>query len=98
MGSATAIEALNFNVDFSYLTVYFSPGIVETMTPTRRRETVIAVRDTELAKLPAGLIDLIRMRFPSVLQRLVRLMGEQIQVRYREYIFCILYLYFYSWE
>jgi len=46
---------------------------------TPRTTTVIAVRDTEVAKLPAGLIDFIKLRFPKVLLTLIRLLGEKLQ-------------------
>eukprot|EP00095_Tigriopus_kingsejongensis_P010722 snap_masked-scaffold753_size102382-processed-gene-0.9 protein:Tk10722 transcript:snap_masked-scaffold753_size102382-processed-gene-0.9-mRNA-1 annotation:"neuropathy target esterase sws isoform x1" len=54
-------------------------GIVETLMKTPRSTTVIAVRDTEVAKLPSGLIDYIKMRFPIVLMRLIKLLGEKLQ-------------------
>ena len=54
-------------------------GIVETLMKTRRSTTVLAVRDTEVAKLPAGLIDFIKMKFPTVLMRLIKLLGEKLQ-------------------
>ena len=93
-------------------------GIVETLMKKPRSETVIAVRDTEVAKLPSGklnsifvmrklknifscrklpvmsvlgiifiqvfsffsgLIDLIKMRFPNILMRLIKLLGEKLQ-------------------
>ena len=37
-------------------------GIVETLLNTSRKTTVIAVRDSEVAKIPAGLIDAIKTR------------------------------------
>ena len=54
-------------------------GIVETLMRTPRSTTVLAVRDTEVAKLPAGLIDFIKMRFPKVLMTLIRLLGQKLQ-------------------
>ena len=54
-------------------------GIVETLMNTPRSTTVLAVRDTEVAKLPAGLLDFIKMRFPQVLMRLIKLLGEKLQ-------------------
>ncbi len=54
-------------------------GIVETLMRTPRSTTVLAVRDTEVAKLPAGLIDFIKLRFPKVLMILIRLLGEKLQ-------------------
>lgn len=54
-------------------------GIVETLLKTRRKTTVMAVRDTEVAKIPAGLIDAIKTRYPVVLLRLLKLLGEKLQ-------------------
>ncbi len=42
-------------------------GIVETLMRTPRSTTVLAIRDSEVAKLPAGLIDFIKIKFPKVL-------------------------------
>ena len=41
-------------------------GIVETLLNTSRKTTVIAVRDSEVAKIPAGLIDAIKTRYNVV--------------------------------
>jgi len=54
-------------------------GIVETLLNTSRKTTVIAVRDSEVAKIPAGLIDAIKTRYPVVLLRLLKLLGEKLQ-------------------
>ncbi len=54
-------------------------GIVETLMKTPHATTVIAVRDTEVAKLPAGLIDFIKLRFPKVLMTLIKLLGRKLQ-------------------
>uniref|UniRef100_A0A0A9XBN8 Neuropathy target esterase sws n=1 Tax=Lygus hesperus TaxID=30085 RepID=A0A0A9XBN8_LYGHE len=53
-------------------------GIVEMVTQTPRSTTVIAVRDSELAKLPEGLFNAIKMRFPVVVTRLINLLGHRI--------------------
>ncbi len=45
-------------------------GIIETLTGARRATTLIAVRDTEIAKLPAGLINSIKLKYPVVVSRL----------------------------
>ena len=47
-------------------------GIVETLMRTPRSTTVLAVRDTEVAKLPAGLIDFIKLKFPKVRSSIVQ--------------------------
>lgn len=54
-------------------------GIVETLLNTSRKTTVIAVRDSEVAKIPAGLIDAMKTRYPVVLLRLLKLLGEKLQ-------------------
>lgn len=51
-------------------------GIIETLTGTQRSTTLLAVRDTEVAKLPAGLINCIKLRFPVVVSRLMSLLGN----------------------
>ncbi|GJQ73889.1 putative phospholipase B [Trypoxylus dichotomus] len=53
-------------------------GIVEMVTHTKRSTTVIAVRDSELAKLPEGLFNAIKLRFPIVVTRLINLLGHRI--------------------
>ena len=53
-------------------------GIVEVLTRTPRSTTVIAVRDTELAKLPSGLLEIIKVRHPSVVTQLIHLLGHRI--------------------
>ena len=59
-------------------------GIVETLLNTTRKTTVIAVRDSEVAKIPSGLIDAIKMRYPVVLLRLLKLLGEKLQQSWEE--------------
>ncbi|XP_077298404.1 patatin like phospholipase domain containing sws isoform X3 [Arctopsyche grandis] len=53
-------------------------GIVEMVTQTKRSTTVMAVRDSELAKLPEGLFNAIKLRFPVVVTRLINLLGHRI--------------------
>ncbi|KAJ8931428.1 hypothetical protein NQ314_015667 [Rhamnusium bicolor] len=53
-------------------------GVVEMVTQTKRSTTVIAVRDSELAKLPEGLFNAIKLRFPIVVTRLINLLGHRI--------------------
>lgn len=53
-------------------------GIVELLTLSKRSTTVMAVRDSELAKLPAGLLDVIKIKFPVVVSRLIHLLGHRI--------------------
>jgi lysophospholipid hydrolase len=38
----------------------------------------MAVRDTELAKLPEGLFNAIKLRYPVVVTRLINLLGHRI--------------------
>ncbi|XP_066222663.1 patatin-like phospholipase domain-containing protein 7 isoform X1 [Saccopteryx leptura] len=53
-------------------------GVVETLTCQPRATTVHAVRDSELAKLPAGALTSIKRRYPQVVTRLIHLLGEKI--------------------
>ena len=48
------------------------------VTQTKRSTTVMAVRDSELAKLPEGLFNAIKLRFPIVVTRLIHLLGHRI--------------------
>ena len=50
-------------------------GIIETLTGAQRSTTLLAVRDTEVAKLPAGLINCIKLKYPVVVSRLINLLG-----------------------
>jgi hypothetical protein len=51
---------------------------VEMVTQTPRSTTVMAVRDSELAKLPEGLFNAIKLRYPVVVTRLINLLGHRI--------------------
>lgn len=53
-------------------------GVVELVTQTLRSTSVIAVRDTELAIMPEGLLDTIKIKFPVVVTRLIHLLGHGI--------------------
>lgn len=53
-------------------------GLVELLTQTLRSTSVIAVRDTELAVMPEGLLNTIKIKFPVVVTRLVHLLGHRI--------------------
>ncbi|XP_059170135.1 patatin-like phospholipase domain-containing protein 7 isoform X2 [Physella acuta] len=53
-------------------------GIVEVLTQHERATTVLAIRDTELAKIPAELLNLIKLRYPQVVARLIHLLGSSI--------------------
>lgn len=53
----------------------------------------MAVRDSELAKLPEGLFNAIKKRFPGVVSTLINLLGHRILGNLKEKNF-ILYFYF----
>ncbi|WAR19929.1 PLPL7-like protein [Mya arenaria] len=53
-------------------------GIVEVLTQQERVTTGIAVRDTELAKLPSELLNVIKRKYPQVVTRLIHLLGTRI--------------------
>ncbi|XP_033734724.1 neuropathy target esterase-like isoform X5 [Pecten maximus] len=53
-------------------------GIVEVLTDTERTTTMMAIRDTECAKLPAELLNLIKRKYPHIVTRLIHLLGQRI--------------------
>uniref|UniRef100_A0A6A7FP55 Neuropathy target esterase sws n=2 Tax=Hirondellea gigas TaxID=1518452 RepID=A0A6A7FP55_9CRUS len=53
-------------------------GIVELLTDSERSTTVMAVRDSELARLPEGLFEVIKHKHPIVMARLIKLLGHRI--------------------
>lgn len=53
-------------------------GIVEVLTSTKRSTTVMAVRNSELAKLPEGLLNAIKIKYPEVVTRFIHLLGHRI--------------------
>ncbi|XP_055345518.1 patatin-like phospholipase domain-containing protein 7 [Paramacrobiotus metropolitanus] len=53
-------------------------GLVEVSVQCPRQTTVIAVRDSEVAKIPVALLDLIKARNPKVVSRLIRALGTGI--------------------
>ncbi|KAL9872689.1 neuropathy target esterase sws isoform X1 [Glossina fuscipes] len=53
-------------------------GIIEMITETGRTTTVMAVRDSELAKLPEGLFNAIKLRYPIVVTKLISLLSHRI--------------------
>ena len=50
---------------------------VELLTESERSTTVMAVRDSELARLPHGLFNVIKHRHPVVMARLIKLLGNR---------------------
>ena len=53
-------------------------GIVELLTDSKRSTTVMAVRDSELARLPDGLFNVIQYKHPVVMARLIKLLGNRL--------------------
>ncbi|CAG2166134.1 unnamed protein product [Oppiella nova] len=53
-------------------------GLVEVITHTQRSTTIMAVRDSELAKLPDGLVEAIKIKYPVVVTRLIHLLGHRL--------------------
>ena len=53
-------------------------GIVETLIGSRRSITLLAVRDTEIVKIPGGIINSIKLRFPRVVSKLITLLGKRL--------------------
>ncbi|XP_059619061.1 neuropathy target esterase sws isoform X2 [Phlebotomus argentipes] len=53
-------------------------GLVEMITDTTRTTTAMAVRDSELAKLPQGLFNAIKLRHPMVVTQLFGLLSHRL--------------------
>ncbi|CAI9715518.1 patatin-like phospholipase domain-containing protein 7 [Octopus vulgaris] len=53
-------------------------GIVEALTQTQRATTLMAVRDTELADIPAELLNHIKRKYPQIVARLIHLLGQRL--------------------
>lgn len=53
-------------------------GIIEMITETPRTTTVMAVRDSELARLPEGLFNVIKLKYPVVVTQLISLLSHRI--------------------
>lgn len=51
-------------------------GEIEVLTNAPRATTTHAVRDSELAKIPAGLLHIVKQNHPQVMTHLIRSMGE----------------------
>ncbi|CAD6188466.1 unnamed protein product [Caenorhabditis auriculariae] len=51
-------------------------GMMEVLTKKPRSTTVLAVRFSQLARVPEGLLNFIKMQFPQVGFRLVQLLGQ----------------------
>lgn len=62
---------------------------VEMVTQTKRSTTIMAVRDSELAKLPEGLFNGMKLRFPIVVTRLINLLGHRILGEYIHHFSCV---------
>eukprot|EP01134_Creolimax_fragrantissima_P001612 CFRG1612T1 len=55
-----------------------SVGEIELLTATPRATSVHAIRDTELAKLPGELFEMIRQQYPEVSNAFTRKLGERL--------------------
>eukprot|EP00794_Sanderia_malayensis_P015962 gene15962-17568_t len=53
-------------------------GLVEVLTHSSRVCDVLAIRDTELAKIPDGLLNTIKLQYPQVVTRLIHLLGDRM--------------------
>lgn len=51
---------------------------MELLTQTERSTTVMAIRDSELAKMPEGLFNNIKLKHSVVMTRLIKLLGERL--------------------
>lgn len=60
---------------YNIICIFFQ---VEVTTNSTCATTVHAIRDTELACLPAGLLNTIKLKQPQVVSRLIQVLGERI--------------------
>eukprot|EP00795_Rhopilema_esculentum_P010763 gene10763-19552_t len=57
---------------------------VEVLTESARVSDVLAVRDTELAKIPDGLLNTIKLQYPQVVTRLIHLLGDRMMGTFKK--------------
>lgn len=53
-------------------------GIVEILMETNNATTVVAIRDTEVAQIPSGLLSYIKYRHPRVVSRLMQMLSSKL--------------------
>ena len=54
-------------------------GLVSVATGGRRHlTTVVAARDSELCRVPSHLLNLLKLRYPRVVSRLISLLGQRL--------------------
>ncbi|CAF0782025.1 unnamed protein product [Brachionus calyciflorus] len=53
-------------------------GLVEILMETNNATTVVAIRDTEVAQIPSGLLNYIKYRHPRVVTRLIQMLSSKI--------------------
>ncbi|CAF1139259.1 unnamed protein product, partial [Didymodactylos carnosus] len=53
-------------------------GIIEVLMEMPRQSTTLAVRDTELAVIPSGLLNYIKWKHPRVVSRLINVLSQKI--------------------
>ncbi|CAF1025988.1 unnamed protein product, partial [Didymodactylos carnosus] len=53
-------------------------GIVEVLMEVPRQSTTLAIRDTELAVIPTGLLNYIKWRQPQIVSRLINVLSQKI--------------------
>jgi lysophospholipid hydrolase len=53
-------------------------GLVEILMETNNATTVVAIRDTEVAQIPRGLLNYIKYRHPRVVTRLIQMLSSKL--------------------
>lgn len=53
-------------------------GLVEILMETNNATTVVAIRDTEVAQIPTGLLNYIKYRHPRVVSRLIQMLSSKL--------------------
>ncbi len=56
----------------------FFIGLVEVLMETNNATTVVAIRDTEVAQIPTGLLNYIKYRHPRVVSRLIQMLSSKL--------------------
>ncbi|XP_075251073.1 patatin-like phospholipase domain-containing protein 7 isoform X3 [Convolutriloba macropyga] len=59
-------------------------GMVELLTERERKTSVHAVRDTELAVIPVGLLDFIKAKYPGTVAKLIQILSQKMMTQHED--------------
>ena len=57
---------------------------VELLTERERKTSVHAVRDTELAVIPVGLLDFIKAKYPGTVAKLIQILSQKMMTQHED--------------